>query len=156
MIELLFLLGFSLHNIEEALWLPEWSKQARQFHKEVSQKEFSFAVIIVTAIGYLLTFQYFLFASSSAFSRYTYLGFILMMVANVIFPHLAATLALKKYAPGTITGIMLNAPIGSYILMGAIHKTEELVFVIIATFMLVIILLPLINMCFKIGKFLFD
>ena len=37
MIELLFLLGFTLHNLEEALWLPQWSKHARKYRKEVSE-----------------------------------------------------------------------------------------------------------------------
>jgi len=155
MIELLFLLGFSLHNIEEALWLPQWSRHARKHHKEVSKNEFTFAVIIVTAIGYLLTFQYFIFASSSALSKYIYLGFILMMVANVIFPHLIATLVLKKYAPGTITGILLNAPIGIYILFKGINGNNELVFVIIAGVILAIIFLLLIKQLFKAGKYLF-
>lgn len=156
MIELLFLLGFSLHNLEEALWLPEWSKHARKYHKEVSKNEFTFAVIIVTAIGYLLTFQYFIFASSYALSKYVYLGFILMMVANVIFPHLIATLVLKKYAPGTITGILLNAPIGIYILIRGINHIDELIFVIISGVILAIITLSLINQLFKAGKYLFD
>jgi len=149
MIELLFLLGFSLHNLEEALWLPQWSKHARKYHKEVSPNEFSFAVIIVTAIGYLLTFQYFIFAPSSSFSRYVYLGFILMMVANVIFPHLIATLVLKRYAPGTITGMLLNAPIGIYILAQGINETGELIFVIISGGILAIIFLLLINPLFN-------
>jgi hypothetical protein len=156
MIELLFLLGFSLHNIEEALWLPQWSKHARKYHKEVSKNEFAFAVIIVTAIGYLLTFQYFIFASSYALSKYIYLGFVLMMVANVIFPHLIATIILKKYAPGTITGILLNAPIGIYILIRGINHINELIFVIISGVILAIIILLLINYLFKIGKNLFD
>jgi len=156
MIELLFLLGFSLHNLEEALWLPQWSKHARKYHKEVSKNEFTFAVIAVTAIGYLLTFQYFIFAPSSSFSRYVYLGFILMMVANVIFPHLIATVILKKYAPGTITGILLNVPIGIYILFKGINGNNELVFVIISGVILAIIFLLLINQIFKLGRYLFD
>ena len=156
MIELLFLLGFSLHNIEEALWLPQWSKHARKYHKEVSKNEFRFAVIIVTAIGYLLTFQYFIFAPSFALSKYIYLGFLLMMAVNVIFPHLIATLVLKKYAPGTITGLALNAPIGIYILFREINKPDELVFVIISAAILVVIFLVLINQLFKLGKYLFD
>jgi hypothetical protein len=156
MIELFFLLGFSLHNLEEALWLPQWSKYARKYHKEVSKNEFAFAVIIVTAIGYLLTFQYFIFAPSSSLSRYVYLGFILMIVANVIFPHLIATLVLKKYAPGTITGMLLNAPIGIYILARGVNGTDELVFVIIAGVILAIIFLLLINQLFKAGKYFFD
>ena len=156
MIELLFLLGFSLHNIEEALWLPQWSKHARKYHKEVSKNEFRFAVIIVTAIGYLLTFQYFIFTSSFALSKYIYLGFILMMVANVVFPHLIATFVLKKYAPGTITGLALNAPIGIYILFREINKPDGLVFVIISAAILAVIFLLLINLLFKLGKYLFD
>jgi hypothetical protein len=156
MIEILFLLGFSLHNIEEALWLPQWSKHARKYHKEVSKNEFTFAVIIVTAIGYLLTLQYFIFAPSSSLSRYVYLGFILIMVANVIFPHLIATIILKKYAPGTITGILLNAPIGIYMLIKGINGTDELIFVIISGVIMAIIFLLLIKKLFRIGKYLFD
>jgi hypothetical protein len=156
MIELLFLLGFTLHNIEEALWLPQWSKHARKYHKEVSKNEFRFAVIIVTAIGYLLTFQYFIFAPSFALSKYIYLGFLLMMVGNVIFPHLIATLVLKKYAPGTITGILLNAPIGIYILQRAIKKADELVFVIVCAIIIAVIFILLINLLFNLGKYLFD
>ncbi len=156
MIELLFLLGFSLHNLEEALWLPQWSKHARKYHKEVSKNEFTFAVISVTAVGYLLTFQYFIFAPSSSSSRYIYLGFILMMVGNVIFPHLIATLVLKKYAPGTITGVMLNAPLGIYILIKCINGTDELIFVIISGVILAMLFLLLIKLLFKTGKYLFD
>jgi len=136
--------------------LPAWSKHARKYHKEVSKNEFDFAVIVVTAIGYLLTFQYFIFAPSSSLSRYVYLGFILMMVANVFFPHLIATLVLKKYAPGTITGMLLNAPIGIYILIRGINGTNELICVIISGVILAIIILLLINQLFRIGKYLFD
>ena len=109
--KLLFLFCFSIHNIEEALWLPAWSKYAKRYHKEVTENEFRFGVIVVTAIGYLITFQYFLF-SAYGISKFIYGGFILMMVINVIFPHMLATVALRRYAPGTITGLILNLPVG--------------------------------------------
>jgi len=156
MIELLFLLGFSLHNIEEALWLPGWSKHARKYHKEVSPNEFRFAVIIVTAIGYLLTFQYFVFGSAYAAAKYIYLGFILIMIVNVFFPHLIATIVLKKYAPGLITGLLLNAPLGIYILLKNINKTDELFFVIIAGIILAVFFLLSIKHLFALEKKLFD
>ena len=54
--KMLFLLGFSLHNLEEALWLPAWSKKAKRFHKEVAVNEFRFALILITSLGYVLTF----------------------------------------------------------------------------------------------------
>jgi len=155
-IELLFLLGFSLHNIEEALWLPGWSKHARKYHKEVSPSEFRFAVIIVTAIGYLLTFQYFVFGSAYAAAKYIYLGFILIMIVNVFFPHLIATIILKKYAPGLITGLLLNAPLGLYILFKNINKTDELIFIIIAGVILAVFFLLSIKHLFALEKKLFD
>jgi hypothetical protein len=156
MIELLFLLGFSLHNIEEALWLPRWSKYAKKYHPEVSENEFRFAVIIVTSLGYLITFQYFLFSSFSNVSKFIFLGFIASMVLNVLFPHLISTLILKKYAPGTLTGIILNAPIGIYILTNQIKTTNDLIQLLISLAIITIIMLVLIKILFKIGRTLFD
>ncbi len=155
MIELLFILGFSLHNIEEVLWLPQWSKHAKKFHREVTNNEFRFAVILVTAIGYLITFQYLVFGSESIVSGYIFLGFVMMMVLNAIFPHLAATIFLKKYAPGTITALVLNVPIGLYLLFTKINSSRELLIVIISAIALSAIILPLLNLFFKAGKKLF-
>ena len=156
MIEILFLLGFSLHNIEEAIWLPQWSKHAKKYHKEVSESEFRFAVIIITAIGYLLTFQHLIFSDSFIYSKYIYLGFILMMVLNAIFPHLLSTIVLKKYAPGTITGFLLNFPIGIYLLIKNISNSAELIYVIVSGLIITVLVLLLINLLFKIGNKLFD
>jgi hypothetical protein len=154
MIEILFLLGFSLHNLEEAVWLPSWSVNAGRFHKRVSKNEFYFAVIVVTIIGYLLTFQYFIFGASSManISRFAYLGFILMMVVNVIFPHLAATISLKRYAPGTMTGLLLNAPMGIYILTKELLSKQDIMYTAISGIVITVTVLFLINISFKIGK----
>jgi len=156
MIEILFLLGFSLLNLEEALWLPEWSKHAKKFHKEVRKNEFRFAVIIITAIGCLLTFQYFILKDYFIIAKYIYLGFVLMMIVNVVFPHLISTILLKRYAPGTITGIILNAPIGVYLTIKGINNYKELIFIIISGVVLSSVLIPLIHLLFTIGKKLFD
>ncbi len=155
MIELIFILGFSLHNLEEALWLPKWSKYATKYHKEVSENEFRFAVMIITAIGYLLTFLYILFATVPI-CKYVFLGFVLMMVLNVIFPHLASSILLKKYAPGTITGILLNGPIGIYILSSKITNTNDLLYTILSSIIVTTFFLLLINMLFIIGSKLYD
>jgi hypothetical protein len=154
MIELLFILGFSLHNLEEALWLPEWSKHAARFHKEVSRNEFYFAIIVITALGYLFTFQYFvcIYSSVALISKYIYLGFVLMMVLNVIFPHIVATIILKRYAPGTLTGILLNAPVGIHLLMKNIDSKADILFTVVAGIVIALIFLLLINLCFKIGR----
>lgn len=156
MIEILFLLGFSLHNIEEALWLPAWSEKAKRFHKQVGETEFRFALIVVTALGYLFTFQYFIYANSSLVSRFIYLGFILMMVLNAVFPHLLATIILRSYAPGTITGLTVNVPIGMYILSNNIHGYSDVLYTVSAGIILSILIIMMINFLFKIGKIIFD
>lgn len=156
MIELLFLLGFTLHNIEEAIWLPGWSKHAGKYHKEVSADEFRFAVIVITAIGYLITFQYFLFSDVYPFSRYIYSGFILMMVLNVFFPHLIATIVLKRYSPGTVTGLLLNAPIGVYLICSITADKTSFLYTIIAAAVISILVLILISFLLKAGKKIYD
>jgi drug/metabolite transporter (DMT)-like permease len=153
--EMLFLLSFSLHNIEEALWLPAWSKHAERYHKKVTENEFRFAVIIVTAIGYLITFQYFLFPGNQI-SKFIYSGFVLMMVANAIFPHMLATIALRRYAPGTITGVMLNVPVGAYILTEKINIRDDITGLIIGCAAVSFIILLLLKHLFKAGDRFFS
>lgn len=156
MIELLFLLGFSLHNIEEALWLPAWSKNAKKFHKEVSEKGFRFAVIAVTVLGYLITFQYFIFSPLSFLSKVIYSGFVLMMVLNAVFPHLLATIILRSYAPGTMTALLLNVPIGLYILYTKTNGFSEMLYTIFSGLVLSLLVILMINPLFAIGEKITD
>jgi len=121
-IKLLFLMGFTLHNLEESVWLPEWSKHAKKFHEPVERNQFIFAVIIVTMLGYLITLVNILFDQPGNILNYVYLGFIGMMGLNSIFPHLVATFILKKYAPGLLSGILLNLPISLIIIIHYLQK----------------------------------
>lgn len=123
MLELFFLLSFTFHNIEEALWLPQWSRFAARFHKQVSRNEFLFGLISVTVFGYLLTLARLTWNVDAV--RYLYLGFILMMCVNAVFPHLLATIVLKRYAPGTLTGLLLNLPAGILILGSSVNGYAE-------------------------------
>lgn len=156
MLEVLFILGFSLHNIEEALWLPNWSKNAKGFHKEVNKDEFRFAVIVITAVGYLVTFQYYLFSEVSIVSKNIFLGFVTMMVLNTLFPHLIATVVLKRYAPGLITGLFLNLPIGLFIIINKVDFKLEFQLLIIATLSITVIILFIIKFLFYIGGKIFN
>ena len=114
--EYFFLLGFCLHNLEEGLWLPEWSKHAQRFSRVVEPGEFRFAVVVVTSLGIGLTFLHRLLRQQLPGVEYVYGGFVGMMMVNAFLPHLAATIALRRYAPGTLTGLILNVPIGAAVL----------------------------------------
>lgn len=156
MLELLFLLSFTLHNIEEGIWLPAWSKYAGKYHPKVSNNEFQFAVLIITIFGYLLTFIFLTFGKSSEIFKYLYLGFVLMMCLNAFFPHLLATFFIRRYAPGTLTGLLLNLPIGLYMIFNQYGTNLEIVKLLAGLiFALIINLVPL-RYLFKLGKKLLD
>lgn len=110
-----FCLAITLHNIEEALWLPGWSQKGLSMQKPVSQDEFHFAVLIITALAYLVSFLYVRFPNS-VFMKRAFIGFLGSMIVNAIFPHLIAAIVTKTYAPGLATGLLLNIPINSMIL----------------------------------------
>lgn len=149
MINVLFIFAFVIHNIEEAIWLPSWSKHAKKFHKTVGFNEFVFAVLIITILGVLLTFLNSIYDNKIMNSLY--LGYVGMMVLNAIFPHLVATIVLRRYAPGLITAITLNVPIGSYILYESM-KELEFINIIISTVLISVIIVVSLPVLFKLSK----
>lgn len=146
-----FCFAITLHNIEEAIWLPKWSQQSSRFQKPVTSSEFHFAVIFITVLAYLSALC-FLVMPESDFAKWIFIGFLGSMIINAIFPHLIATVFLKKYAPGLLTGLVLNLPINSLVIyrmfLDNLIIWKEL---IISTFIVGIILLALIPFLFKIG-----
>jgi len=149
--QLLFLIGFTLHNLEESVWLPDWSKHAKKFHKPVERNQFIFAVIIITMIGCLVTFVNILFDQPGNIPNYIYLGFIGMMGLNSIFPHLVATLILKKYAPGLLTGILLNLPISLIIITVYLQKGINIYYLILSIAIVTGLVLFSLKYLFKLG-----
>ncbi|MEH7463998.1 HXXEE domain-containing protein [Bacillus thuringiensis] len=150
---ILFLFAITLHNLEEAVWLPAWSNHASNFHKPVEKDEFYFAVIVITSLAYLSTF-YYLFSPNSSLAKYILIGFMGSMIINAIFPHLLASIILKRYAPGLLTGMLLNIPINSLIIY-QFFKNNELTFreLFLSTLIVAGVLVSLIPILFKTGKF---
>lgn len=139
-----FCLAITLHNLEEALWLPQWSQISSSFQKPVTPNEFHFAVLIITALAYLVSFLTLSFPKSKIIKR-AYIGFLGSMILNAFFPHLIVTILMKTYAPGLITALLLNVPINTVILY-TLHKqnfirVKEIIIstVVVGTFLLVMI-----------------
>lgn len=146
-----FCLAITLHNLEEALWLPKWSQLDSSFQNTVTPNEFHFAVLIITALAYLVAFLYLSFPESYII-KWAFIGFIGSMILNAIFPHLIATLLMKTYAPGLATALLLNIPINTVILF----KLHDLKFVtlkeiVLSTVVIGIILLAMIPLLFMFG-----
>ncbi|MFF2288628.1 HXXEE domain-containing protein [Peribacillus butanolivorans] len=109
-------------------------------------------MIVITTLAYLSAF-YYLSVPKSNLAKWIFIGFLGSMILNSIFPHVIATIALKKYAPGLVTGIMLNIPINSLIILRLFENHQlawkELIF---STMTVGITLLVLIPLLFKIGR----
>lgn len=155
-IKIIFLLGFTLHNLEEAIWLPKWSKYARKFHEPVETNQFIFAVIVVTIIGYILTALDFVIGDSGNFVNYIYLGFIAMMGINSVFPHLVSTIVLKKYAPGLITALFLNLPFSLILIIGHIKNGINIFYLLVAIIIVSGLMLFSLKYLFRLGRILIN
>jgi hypothetical protein len=120
-IEWLFPFVLTLHNAEEAIWLPEWSKRVGSWFRPVAPGVFRFAVVVVTLLVYVLTW---LSANSGKQSVWTYLvfGSIAVALVNVLIPHLAATIVQRSYMPGVATAVLLNLPVMSLLVVLAVRE----------------------------------
>jgi hypothetical protein len=117
----LFPLVATLHNAEEAIWLPGWSRRAVLWHSPVTPGSFRFAVAVLTVLAFAVTW---LSAISGKETIWTYLafGYMAAMLANVPIPHVALTVALRSYMPGTATAVALNLPVLSLLLALAVRE----------------------------------
>ncbi len=147
-----FPIAITLHNIEEAIWLPKWSQHAKRFHKPVEPNEFFFAVLVVTILAYLSTFLAVAFPSVWLWRR-IFIGFLGAMILNTFVPHLLATIMLRRYSPGLLTGLFLLIPINSTILYQAIVNGEiQWIDLVLSTVVVTVILLSLLPLLFRIGR----
>ena len=148
----LFPLAITLHNIEEAIWLPGWSRHAARFQRPVGAFEFRFAVLVITLLAYCATLAFWLYPETGV-CRWAFYGFLGAMMINALFPHLVATIALKRYAPGVVTGLLLIIPVGGTLIMMAIRggtiTWPELALCIAGT---AGVLLPMLPLLFLIGR----
>lgn len=117
----LFPIVVTLHNAEEAIWLPGWSKRAALWRTPVAPGVFRFAVVVLTGLAFAITW---LSAESSKQTVWTYLVFGCMVVtlANVLIPHIALTVAHRSYMPGVATAVILNLPVLSLLVVMALKE----------------------------------
>ncbi len=117
----LFALVITVHNFEEAIWLPGWSKTAGRWHRPVDAGEFRFAVFVLTVLAYAAAGLATAAGKESA-GAYLIAGYALAMLLNVFFPHVVATVVLRRYAPGTATALLLNLPVTALLLDQAFRE----------------------------------
>jgi hypothetical protein len=117
----LFPIVITLHNAEEAVWLPDWSKRVGRWHSPIAPGVFRFAAAVLTVLAFVVTW---LSAGSGKQTVWTYLafGYMVAMLANVLIPHVAASVALRSYTPGVATAVVLNLPVLSLLVVLALRE----------------------------------
>ena len=120
-LECLFPIVVTLHNSEEAIWLPDWSRRVGFWKTPVSPGVFRFAGAILTALAFAVTW---LSAQSGKQSIWTYLafGYMAAMLVNVLLQHLAVTVARRSTMPGVVTAVALNLPTLSLLVAMALRE----------------------------------
>ncbi|MBN2397185.1 MAG: HXXEE domain-containing protein [Deltaproteobacteria bacterium] len=116
-----FAVAVTIHNLEEALFLPQWSQRAGRWHPGVGACEFRFAVSVLTLFAFIAAY-WSVSSPPGSLGAYLVCGYALAMLLNVVFPHLAVTLALRRYMPGTATSILVILPASSWLLYQAFHQ----------------------------------
>jgi Protein of unknown function with HXXEE motif len=112
----LFVGAVLLHNLEEAIWLPEWSQAGGAWHQPVTPAVFGFSVAVLSLLLVFLAWWSWRSGPQSP-GTYLYAGYVFAMVANAAVPHLAETVWAGTYMPGTATAVLLNAPLGVWLLL---------------------------------------
>ena len=80
----------------------------------VSPWVFHIVVTVLTALAWAVTW---LSARSGAQTFWTYVmfGYVVGVLANAIYPHLALSISRRDYMPGTATAVALNLPLQSFL-----------------------------------------
>jgi len=117
----LFVVAVAAHNLEEAIWLPGWSQSAGRWHPAVTAIEFRFAVVVLTAFA-AATAALANWQGKGSVGAYLVTGYALAMLLNVIFPHILATLALRRYTPGIVTAILAILPATTGLIWSAFRE----------------------------------
>jgi hypothetical protein len=117
----MFPIAATLHNAEEALYMPAWvSAHSQQLPVHPSALTIRIGLLVVTLAAWVV----------SCLSRrkgeqtiwaYLLFGGAVAMLANVFVPHLPATLVFRQYTPGVVTAVLLNLPAMSVLLWLALR-----------------------------------
>ncbi len=119
----LFTLGVLAHNAEESVSLPLWwaTHGPARWRVEVEPGVFRWAAGIQSLILLALT-AWALSSPPQGVAWYGFTGYVFAMMVNAIAPHLLATLALRRYMPGTATGLLFNLPLGLLLMRQALAE----------------------------------
>jgi hypothetical protein len=109
----------TLHNLEEAVWLPGFWRN-RSWHLPIGSTEFRIAAGLVALFAYLLTY-FSVRDGKKSVGAYGMAIFSAIMLLNAIW-HVAVSAYEQAYAPGVATAVFLILPVTTYLLKRALRE----------------------------------
>jgi hypothetical protein len=112
----------TIHNIEEAPFMENWSKRLPvKLPLTVTTRQFVIAVTVITIAGFIITYlgvEY--FANQTGYVLV--LGMQALLLFNAFVPHIATTIRFRMYSPGVITAVLIMLPFSFYLFRRAIAE----------------------------------
>ena len=122
-VQWLFPIAVTLHNGEEAIWMPGWTaRHAGELPVHPpGAMEIRVALFALTVAAWIVTY---LSARKGAGTVWAYLlfGGIVAMLVNVFVPHLPATVLFHGYTPGVVTAVLINLQVMSWLAWLAVQE----------------------------------
>jgi hypothetical protein len=113
---------FALHNMEEAPLMERWSQRLPfKTPFTITTRQFVIAVTFLTLAAFILTYL----EVEHLANRTGYLivlGMQAILLFNAFIPHIAATIRLRTYSPGVITGVLMTLPFSFYLFRRALAE----------------------------------
>jgi hypothetical protein len=120
-IQWLFPVVVTLHNGEEAFYMPKWvSAHHGQLPMHPRAGAIFLALLLLTLAAFavaILSVQ----RGEQSVGAYLLFGYAAAMLINVFVPHIPATLAFHEYTPGVATAVLINLPFMSVLMFRAVH-----------------------------------
>lgn len=118
-----FPIAVTLHNAEEAIWMPPWSaSHAAQLPVHPpGAVEIIAALVAFTAAAFAVTYLSVRRGPESVWAYLTF-GYIVAMLANVFVPHVPAAIVFHGYAPGLVTAVLINSPVMSILVIRMLRE----------------------------------
>ena len=117
---ILFGIGVTLHNLEEAVYLTGWARSNLKLFFEPNRKIYWILTSLVSVVIWVPIVGVCVSPEGSHFQS-ALSGFALAMAINAVFPHLALSLIKHSYSPGTGTGMLFNLPLGVLLIRGQLR-----------------------------------
>src|ERR1035438_434389 len=108
---ILFGIGVTLHNLEEAMFLVDWTRSHLKLWFEPNPTICWVLTSLVSVVIWIPVVGVCVSKESSSFQS-ALSGFALAMAINAVLPHFTISLVKHSYSPGVGTGMLFNLPLG--------------------------------------------